>query len=272
MEMPAFDPQQCLVRGHMSEREEEAYCRESFSRWLSVKYPGAVREWQYEPQGRRIPDYRLRLGDREYAVEVTRLSVEFEITAFFSFKTLAQEIESAARSAGVLKGRHILAFYPPVTEFGKRRKDIRRKVLEYMSTHRDDETAEAEVILPDGRNRLPRRVAIQKMDLGGDALLCLPGGAAYREPELHAKVTDALRDAIGRKHHLFEQVKETLPRILLLGNGLPVPDAIPYRLCLQPLASEGMLDGFAAVFLALADRTGDMLHESTGSFPPRQQP
>jgi len=256
----------------MSEREEEAYCRESFSRWLSVKYPDAVREWQYEPHGRRIPDYRLRLGDREYAVEVTRVTVESEITAFFSFKTLGQEIENAARDADVLKGRHILTFYPPVTEFGKRKKDIQRRVLEYMSTHRDDETAAVEVILPDSRNKLPRRVAIQKMGLGGDALMCLPGGSAHREPELNAKVTDALRDAIGRKHHLFEQVRETLPRILLLGHGLPVPDAIPYRLCLQPLASEGMLDGFAAVFLALTDQTGDMLHESTGSFPPRQLP
>jgi hypothetical protein len=256
----------------MPERKDEAHCCKSLSRWLSEKYPGIVPEWQYEPHGRRIPDYRLRLGDREYAVEVTRIASGSEITAFFSFRNLGQEIESVARDAGILKGYYILSFYPPVEEFGERKRDIQRKALEYVSAHRDDETAALEVILPDGRNRLRRQVAIQKMGLDGDALQCLPGGRAYRNPEAHAMVTDALRDAIGRKHRLFEQVKETLPRILLLVHGLPLPDSVPYRLCLQPLASEGLLDGFAAVYLALTDETGDMIHESADCFPPRQQP
>jgi hypothetical protein len=53
----------------MPDRKDERFCRECLSRWLTDKYPKLKQEW--EPVKQDPPDYRLRIGSRDYAVEVT---------------------------------------------------------------------------------------------------------------------------------------------------------------------------------------------------------
>jgi hypothetical protein len=90
----------------MSERKDEAYCRRSFARWLSVQYPGLAQEWCYEPNGQQTPDYQLRLGGREFAVEVTRVSMP-ETSAVYSIDALCEECQSEAKSRGILHGTYL---------------------------------------------------------------------------------------------------------------------------------------------------------------------
>ena len=65
---------------------------------------------------------------------------------------------------------------------------------------------------------------------------------------------------------------EADPAFLLLEGNVPLPDASVYVSCTQTLAGDGLLDGFGAVYLALPNETGEMLHETADCFPPRQQP
>ena len=254
----------------MAERPSEIRCKESLTRWLRLRYPDETPDWEYEPEGRnRIPDYRLTFVGRDYAAEAHMITLSSEVTAFHAFREMGQEIELEARRTGGLIGQFMLSYYPPVTLSRARRKSIREKALHYMAAHATDAEAMPVELLPHRRRPVFRRVVIKKVGIEKDALLCIQGGRAIRHAELETKATECLRDAITRKLRLFEKAQEARPRVLTLDDGLYLPSAVTYGSCLQRLPGEGLLDSFAAVFLAHSSGEGEMLHESSSCFPPR---
>ncbi len=255
----------------MIERKDEAFFRKSLERWLSVEYPDLAQEWRYEPNGQSTPDYQLTLGDRKYAIEVTRIAERSAVTALFSFKDLCREVEDEAGAAGVLSGCHILSFYSPVAMSTALRNSIREKAMQYMTAHRDDEAADVLVIVADDRDRMQRRVAIQKLGTGKDALICQPGAVCRIVDEVDTEIAPLVQAAVARKQRRFDEVGELSPRILLLGHDYPIPDLAVYEKCLSQLQAGGLLRDFAAVFLAITDAHGEMLYEAAGCFPSRQQ-
>ena len=256
----------------MPERKDESYFCRSLARWLSFRYPNLEQNWRYEPNGRdTTPDYGLKLGGREYAVEVTRIAKTSDITAQYSFSDLCKEIESEARTAGVLNGIHRLLFYPPVATSVATMNVIRHKVLDYISAHRDDAAAALLVIVSDDRDRMQRRVAIEKVGTGKDVLICQPGSVCWIVDEVDTEIAPLVQAAVARKQRRFDEVGELSPRILLLGHDCPVPDLAVYEKGLSQLQAGGLLRDFAAVFVAITDVHGEMLYEAAGCFPTRQQ-
>ncbi|MBN2466087.1 hypothetical protein JXD38_10755 [candidate division WOR-3 bacterium] len=255
----------------MPERKDEEYFKECFSKWLRTKCQNVTPVWERVPEDRQPPDYRLQLGDRKYAVKVTRIAKTSEITAQCSFNDIRTEIEDEARRTGVLKGFYILSFYPPVATSATLRKAIREKALHYISAHRGDEAANLQVIVPDDRDRIQRRVAIQKLGTGKDALICQPGAVCRIVDEVDTEIAPLVQAAVARKQRRFDEVGELSPRILLLGHDYPVPNLAVYEKCLSQLQAGGLLRDFAAVFLAITDAHGEMLYEAAGCFPSRRQ-
>jgi hypothetical protein len=253
----------------MPERRDEEYFKECFSKWLRTKYRNVTPAWERVPEDRQPPDYRLQLGDRKYAVEVTRIAKTSDITAQCSFNDIRTEIEDKARRAGVLKEFYMLSFYPPVATSATLRNAIREKALHYISAHRGDETAELQVIVPDDRNRMLRRVAIEKVGSGRDVLVCQPGPSCRIMGQADTDVAPLVRAAVERKKRRLDEVGETAPRILVLGHDCPTPNQAAYGQYLPQLQEDGLLGGFAAVFVAISDVDGEMLYESQGCFPPR---
>jgi hypothetical protein len=249
----------------MPERKDEAYSRKSFERWLSVKYPNSVQEWRYEPDGQRIPDYRLSLGDREIAVEVTRVSMP-ETSAVYSIHALCEECQEEAKSRGILHGTYVLVYDLPTPDFRFHRREMKMKALEYIAASSVQETTPASTLLENDEREV---LSIRKLRSDED-MICTAVSLDSKSEAQEALVLDAtIRSAVARKLERFGQVNEPAPKVLLLGHDYPPYDIEAYRRCISTMAAEGKLQDLAAVFLAFSDERGDVLYESAGCFPPR---
>jgi len=240
----------------MPEREDERFCRGCLSRWLTVKYPQLEQDW--EPVKRDPPDYRLRLGPRDYAVEVTRVSMP-HTSVLYCAAALTREVEAEAKAIGNLSGTYVLEYSPPSADHRFRRNAMKQKALEYIAA-----TAAYDVDMAGSQLDAQGFLHIRKVAKGGDMVEQVMSLDASRREGTVFRST--LRRVVERKRDRFRRVGVQGPAVLLLGHDYPPFEVQDYRDCAAVLAQEGVLDGWTAIFLAFGIARGDVLY-STGGFP-----
>jgi hypothetical protein len=244
----------------MPDRKDERFCRECLSHWLTEKCPQLKQEW--EPVKQDPPDYRLRIGSRDYAVEVTRISMP-HTSALYSITALTKEVETEAQTRGELSGVYVLLYRPPSASFRFHRREMKQKALAYISATVTQHTASEHPLLDDEGHCI---LSIRKLAEGKDMVGQVLSPGASRHEGLEFKTT--LRRVIERKRDRFRRAGVQGPAVLLLGHDYPPFEVEGYRSCVTELVQQGGLDGWAAVFLAYSREIGDMLFSSPPGFAP----
>jgi hypothetical protein len=140
---------------------------------------------------------------------------------------------------------------------------MRQKALVYIAATAAQDTASEHPLLDDDGRRI---LSIQKLAKGKDMVGHVLSPGASRHEGLEFRTT--LRRAIERKSDRFRRVGVEGPAVLLLGHDYPPFGVDDYRNCITELVQQGVLDGWAAVFLAYSQEIGDMLFSSTPGFAP----
>jgi len=239
----------------MPDRKDERFCKECFSHWLTEKYPKLKQEW--EPVKQDPPDYRLRIGSRDYAVEVTRISMP-HTSALYSITALTKEVKAEAKIRGELSGVYVILYSPPSASYRFHRREMKQRAIAYIAATAAHDTATERPLLDDDGHRI---LSIRKLAKGNDMVGQVLSPGASRDEGL--EFTTTLRRVIERKRNRFRRVGVQDPAVLLLGHDHPPFEVEDYRSCITELVQQGVLDGWAAVFLAYSHETGDMLFSST---------
>lgn len=253
-------------------RDDEEFCRAQFDTFMKQFFTPSQVTWEEVAQQDEPPDYYLLLGNTKFAVEVTTLTElvsvgtssplpYFVIQRFF--ERLVGKVEEIAKTEGYLQGRYLVFFPTPIDDFAAVRDRIRDKLLEYIRSASDLETASFEMvferIVPQQR---PQQCGIQK--IGSKPNRVLRGGPvpAKWQGKAAEEICDLLNESLNTKAGKLKDVGE--PRILLLLDDYQFADRQMYKDCVHHLSS---LAHFHTIFIVQGHKRGFLLHSQNHDWP-----
>lgn len=235
----------------------QEFCKVRFEAYLRQRSSVAEQiEWQEGPDP---PDYYLIVGNQKYAVEVTSIAEKIDIGSGKEIereklveyrKRLVAEVESEAKTQGILRGCYVVAFgplLPPWFNLPGRSQKIKCALLKYIQETQDVETA------PE------RRIThcwIRKKSLSPsqEVVVLFEPWSFWWEGEAVAKACEWLESAIKKKADRLEGADQRLgtklPKILLILHDFSAVNFTVYKCCklcrenLQSYHTVAIVSGF----------------------------
>lgn len=246
--------------------DDELFCKDSFDDHLKGHLGVTNTDWQRVPRGQDPPDFYLALGNRSFAVEVTRTEVMQDTalgagqvrkqTYLSTHVEMVKEVEQAAKESGTLNGTYAILFRSPLTasHFSKVKKTILEKLLDYIrQTQQMASSPSRPVFCKDSP-----ACWIEKLHNQSDKVCEVFQGFAWVEsPEVTDEVCRMLQHAVDDKKRKFEAKGESLPRILLLLNTYDFASPAMYKDCIHRISDA---DFFHSIFVVWHDGSGFIVY------------
>ncbi|HNQ24822.1 MAG TPA: hypothetical protein PKK06_17210 [Phycisphaerae bacterium] len=194
-----------------------------FARYLVERFPGSTVRWVTER--RDPPDFWVWHRGRKYAVEVTSVRHQEDVTVRQGQWGMLKEVERDARDTGELSGEYGVVFRNP-WKSRRQREEVKKRIHDYVRKTGAISTEAGEDIVAGGRVICH----IQKWRAGGAALYPADGGLDLGgfEPDIRRELRPLLEKAIAGK--ASKMAKLTCPKALVLLDE--------YRLALRPCFCE----------------------------------
>ena len=188
---------------------QERWCLSQLESAVRRRYPGADLSHH---KGTEPPDFWLRVNDRRFAVEITTIRLQEELTDWQSLRRLTGDIESQGIRAQELSGRYVIQACAKLPPGRKARKELRLKVREYLRVTETTSTA-----LPRELTACNRRFGQISKYAPDGARLHLVGGLSDTgagEDEIRPELQTLLNQRIANKRGKL--VRCQVPVILVL--------------------------------------------------------
>lgn len=201
------------------------------------------------------------MGDEQYEASMMRV---------------CEQIREAAIQQGILRGLYLIHFVGPFEQFGRARRVIIRRALEYIRVKQGATRAMGQVVFAETAERMKQRgfspemiveaVSDQLMQgscsiakLGGspDAIDCVTSarGRCMYEGQVLAEACRMLQKALSEKERKLARIAGA--KILLLLHQWPMQRAWIYRDCVRGLT---FLDRFHSIFVVETEDEGYFLY------------
>lgn len=237
----------------------EMLAKERFDEFLNALCPADPISWIEVPQADEPPDYCLRLGKVEYAVEVTTLmekvtvgELRLSTRGIVNFLwNLVGEVETAAKRDGVLRGAYLVSFLSPIENLREIKDTLQSDLLDYIRTTKNLTNTCQKLVLDRGR----QRCAIEKIhDRADSVYLGGPAGTKW-DGEIAEEICQLLEERIKNKSHKLRGLSQSM--ILLLYDSYRFADRQMYRNCLSQI---GSVTDFHSIFVVAGNEESFMLY------------
>lgn len=241
--------------------DTELFCKEAFQNFLESKLGNFDAEWERYPNGKnKPPDFKLTLGDKNYAVEMTETKILLkgqieEKTFRLSRENFVKEVQREVHELGILRGLYCVFFLMPWTiQLNKYKKKIKKQLVKYIEDTKNNESAEEIDI------KINYRIICQIFKMNNNlnkVFVSFADGAWPDSQENQEFVCGLLQYAICEKERLLKKESVPPPRILILYNSYPHATKKMYKNCLPNLNNKNY---FNSIFIIMSPVNGFFLY------------
>jgi len=241
--------------------DTELLNKELFHNFLKSKLENFDAKWERHPRGKyKPPDFKLILGNKEYAVEVTETKVilkgQIEEKTFRSSRErFVNEVQEEVNKLGILRGLYYVFFLMPWTiQLNKYKKKIKKQLVKYIEDTKNNESAEEIDI------KVNYRTVCQIFKTNNDldkVFVSFADGVWPESQEMQDFICGLLQYAVCEKERLLKKESVPPPRILILYSSYPHATTKMYKNCLPNLNN---INYFHSIFIIMPDRDDFLLY------------
>lgn len=232
-----------------NKRDDEEYCRQAFSEFISSMSPCYIQSWREIEQSDEPPDYELNLDGKDYAIEVTTLMEKVRVGDLrlppagivrYLWR-IVKNVEQQALDQGKLSGAYYVGFLHPIPDLHSVQDDLESFLLEYFEkTYEEERAEEAKLIIDYLHICTIAKVFNSKsyITIGGPIFMKWEG-------EFNLPICSILQETITDKNQKLRMIRK--PIILLLLDMYSFAESSAIKECVPKIDG---LDGFHSVFIA----------------------
>jgi len=248
-------------------RSDEELSRAEFHTFLTANTKHTAITWKEVKQSDEPPDYYLYLENEEFAVEVTSIMEDINVSPqprsfkaiWASIKEFVDDIGRQARTGGYLKGHYFISM-SPLDNFGAVRNSLTNDLINYIHETRHLRTAPQRVVYETGK----RRCFISKCS---DDLDHVAYGISFDpkwvdERELCSLIAESLKEKCRKLSHVHQ------PKILLLIDVFTHGTIASWEKCLPGLST---LDAFHTIFRVSPSLGSSVLYSTDKRWMPGER-
>ena len=229
-------------------RDDEEFCRNAFSAYLSSVSPNLIQVWAAIEQSEEPPDYELKLGGTDYAVEVTTLVEKVKVGNLRlppigitnSLWSIVRKIEKHAIDQGILHGAYYVGFQHAIPNLAAIQEALEKFLFEYFEkTFAKDKAEQAELMI--GFQHI---CSVTKV-FNSKTVVNIAGPVFVKwEGEASLPICSILQEAIDDKCRKLRVIDQ--PIILLLLDMYSFASSSAIKECVSVLSG---LDAFHSIFI-----------------------
>ncbi len=219
----------------------ELLCKTAYHKNLAKKYSPCTIEWVDLSKSKNDPpDFRLRIEDVWYAVEVTQFRINLESatgetinesTYNASMSDFVDTISKNVSELGCLSGTYVITFHNPMADFHKKKKDLIEVITKYIHETKDSVDHDTSHIMEANIKVFEIKKYHNKSNMVKPAF---SSKWKYIDSKEHKElVFGMLKDVILDKKGKLENEEISDPKILLLFNSYPLANKDLYEATLS---------------------------------------